>query len=167
MAKCLGRTDLEDFEKNKDVYFTCGLTEIVHNGSLIIDDIEDGSELRRGLPCTYKKYGTDIAVNAGNFMYYAPMLKLRDYVKQPEQALALHQIYVEEMAAIHFGQGWDISWHREKHKLPSQAQYYQMVENKTSCLPRLTLRFLSELTDQSDETKVKLVRFVNLLGSAF
>jgi len=48
MARCLGRDNLEDFEANKDVYFTCGLTEIVHNGSLIVDDIEDSSEMRRG-----------------------------------------------------------------------------------------------------------------------
>ena len=154
MARCLGRSDLEDFEKNKDVYFTCGVTEIIHNGSLMVDDIEDGSELRRGLPCTYKKYGTDIAINAGNLMYFAPMLKLHEYVAKPEHQLALSRVYMEEMAAIHFGQGWDIQWHREKQKLPTQAQYFQMVENKTSCLPRLTLRFLSELTDQDAETKV-------------
>lgn len=48
MARCLGRDNLEDFEANKDVYFSCGLTETIHNGSLIVDDIEDGSESRRG-----------------------------------------------------------------------------------------------------------------------
>ena len=48
MAKCLGRENLTDFEANKDIYFSCGLTEIVHNASLIVDDIEDGSEQRRG-----------------------------------------------------------------------------------------------------------------------
>ena len=39
LAKCLGRENLEDFEANKDIYYACGLTEIVHNGSLMIDDI--------------------------------------------------------------------------------------------------------------------------------
>jgi len=39
LARCLGRDNLEDFEANKDVYFSCGLTEIVHNGSLMVDDI--------------------------------------------------------------------------------------------------------------------------------
>mmetsp|Transcript_6981 Transcript_6981/g.8413 ORF Transcript_6981/g.8413 Transcript_6981/m.8413 type:complete len:168 (-) Transcript_6981:410-913(-) len=167
MAKCLGRENLDDFEANKDIYFSCGLTEIIHNGSLMIDDIEDGSELRRGEPCSYKKYGTDIAINAGNFMYFSPMLKLHEYVEDPHQALALNRIFLEEMSAIHFGQAWDIQWHREKNKLPSQAQYYQMVENKTSCLPRMTLRFLGELTGQDEATKVKLVRFVNMMGAAF
>ncbi len=40
-AECFGRLNLKDLEANKDVYFACGLTEIVHNGSLIVDDIED------------------------------------------------------------------------------------------------------------------------------
>ena len=100
-------------------------------------------------------------------MYYAPMLKLGDYIDSDAKRLALSQIYFEEMTAIHFGQGWDISWHNQENKLPSQAQYFQMVENKTSCLPRLTTRFLAELTDQDEETKVKLISFVNMMGSAF
>ena len=39
MARCLGRDNLEDFEKNKDIYYSCGLAEIIHNGSLMIDDV--------------------------------------------------------------------------------------------------------------------------------
>ncbi|MFO0131652.1 MAG: polyprenyl synthetase family protein [bacterium] len=50
------------------------LGEIIHNGSLIIDDIEDGSDLRREKPCVHKIYGTDVAVNAGNALYFIPML---------------------------------------------------------------------------------------------
>lgn len=71
-AEQFGRK-LDDYEANKDIYFSCGLTEIIHNGSLMVDDLEDGSHMRRGDLCTYKKFGTDIAVNAGNFMYLSPM----------------------------------------------------------------------------------------------
>ena len=41
MAECLGRDNIEDFKANEDIYFSCGMTELIHNGSLIIDDIED------------------------------------------------------------------------------------------------------------------------------
>jgi hypothetical protein len=34
--------------------------------------------MRRGKPCTYKIYGVDIAVNAGNTMYYLPLLPLME-----------------------------------------------------------------------------------------
>ena len=39
MARCLGRDDLADFEKNIDIYYSCGLAEIIHNGSLMLDDV--------------------------------------------------------------------------------------------------------------------------------
>jgi len=42
----------------------------------MVDDVEDGSHMRRGDLCSYKKFGTDVAVNAGIFMYLAPMNKL-------------------------------------------------------------------------------------------
>ena len=84
IAECFGR-DLTDFEANKDIYFSCGMTEIVHNGSLIIDDIEDGSLKRRGDLCTYKKFGTDVAVNAGNLMYFYPITKMPKFVEDPQK----------------------------------------------------------------------------------
>ena len=71
------------------------------------------------------------------------------------------------MARIHFGQAWDIFWHNQNKQIPSEAQYYQMVENKTSCLPRMCLRFVAELTDQNLETKASIIKFMNLLGAAF
>ena len=96
LAECFGR-DLDDLQANKDIFFTCGITELIHNGSLIVDDIEDQSEKRRGDLCTYKKFGTDIAVNAGNFLYFAPMAKLDSFVSDERVQLAMHKIYIEEM----------------------------------------------------------------------
>lgn len=49
------------------------IIELIHNGSLIVDDIEDGSDLRRGKPCVHKIYGEDIAINAGNAIYFLPI----------------------------------------------------------------------------------------------
>ena len=63
-ADCFGRDIKEslakgDFEHNNDVLYACALTEIIHNGSLMADDLEDKSQMRRGKPCTYIKYGED------------------------------------------------------------------------------------------------------------
>ena len=68
MARCLGRGDLDDFKKNTDIYYSCALAEIVYNCSLMVDNLQDGSEKRKGNLCIYKKFGTDVVVNAGNFM---------------------------------------------------------------------------------------------------
>ena len=42
------------------------LCEMAHNGTLMVDDVEDDSKLRRGKPCIHITYGVDIAINAGN-----------------------------------------------------------------------------------------------------
>ena len=118
LAECFGR-DLSQIEENKDIYFTCGITELIHNGSLIVDDIEDSSHMRRGDLCTYKKFGIDIAVNAGNFLYFAPMSKLDRFVKDERLQYKMHKIFVEELTNIHFGQAWDIYWHNSKGKVPT------------------------------------------------
>ena len=71
------------------------------------------------------------------------------------------------MFNIHFGQNWDIYWHNQPNKVPTVSQYFQMVENKTSVLPRICTRFIAEQTGQDEETKKKLVKIINQLGSAF
>lgn len=71
------------------------LCEIVHNGTLLVDDIEDSSTVRRNKPCVHLLFGTDVAINAGNFMYYAPMLFLMRSGKYLPSVLAqLNQIYL-------------------------------------------------------------------------
>jgi geranylgeranyl pyrophosphate synthase len=52
------------------------LSELIHTGSLIIDDIQDQSELRRGRPSLYRTYGIDVAINAGNTLYFLPFVEL-------------------------------------------------------------------------------------------
>jgi len=94
-AEVFGR-DLVDYEANKDVYFSCGLTEIVHNGSLMIDDIEDGSKMRRGDQCSHLKFGVDVAVNAGNFMMVSPINQINNFIPEQHQ-LALYRIFSEEL----------------------------------------------------------------------
>ena len=46
--------------------------EIIHAGSMIVDDIEDDSSERRGAPAVHRLHGLPLALNAGNWMYFAP-----------------------------------------------------------------------------------------------
>ena len=50
--------------------------ELLHAGSLIIDDIEDGSSLRRGEPTLHRQIGIPLALNTGNWMYFQALEKL-------------------------------------------------------------------------------------------
>ena len=52
--------------------------ELVHNFSLIHDDIQDGSPTRRGRPAVWKKYGAPLAINAGDALFSLANLSLMD-----------------------------------------------------------------------------------------
>ena len=47
------------------------VVEFPHNGSLIIDDIEDKADLRRGEPAVHMIYGEDLSINTGNLLYFS------------------------------------------------------------------------------------------------
>jgi len=49
------------------------IPEVIHNGTIIVDDVEDGATHRRGDPALHHAFGTDVALNAGNAMYFLPL----------------------------------------------------------------------------------------------
>lgn len=107
-AECFGRDISEsikkgDFDHNNDILYACALTEIIHNGSLMADDLEDKSLMRRGKPCSYITYGEDYAVNTSTLMYIAPIIQMKTYIKDEDKRQAFQDIYQEEMFNIHFG----------------------------------------------------------------
>ncbi|OQX29735.1 MAG: hypothetical protein B0D92_02150 [Spirochaeta sp. LUC14_002_19_P3] len=120
------------------------LTEIPHNGSLIIDDIEDNALTRRGETAIHIQYGTDLAVNAGNLMYFIPTVVF-DYMNFSENVSAgIIRDWLAVMRRLHLGQGCDIVWHRDNFsgckKRPSRAAYLQMCRYKTGSLCWLAAR---------------------------
>jgi geranylgeranyl diphosphate synthase type 3 len=51
------------------------LVEMLHNASLLIDDIQDNSKLRRGSPVAHSIYGVPLTINAANYVYFLAMQK--------------------------------------------------------------------------------------------
>ena len=147
------------------------IPECVHNGTLMIDDIEDNSDLRRGEPCTHKKFGIDIAVNAGNTLYYLPLLVLiKNKNKLNDKTLRkLYETYVQEMINLSFGQGMDIAWHNglaDADKL-TEKEYMQMCAFKTGTLARMSAKIGAILGGASDEDAKKIGKFAETIGIAF
>ena len=147
------------------------IPEVIHNGTIMIDDIEDNSEFRRGKPCTHKLYGLDVAINAGNAMYYLPLLTLmRNRDKLGAEKLSrIYETYTSEMINISLGQAMDIAWHRglaDADKL-NETQYLQMCAYKTGTLARMAAKIAGVLCDASKDTVERLGRFAEALGIAF
>ena len=147
------------------------IPEVIHNGTLIADDVEDQSDLRRGKPCTYRLFGLDIAINLSNLMFFLPMLALVSKKKKisSDKANKLYETYVQEMVNLSFGQAIDIAWHRGLiHPSEiSEQEYLQMCAYKTGTLARMAAKMACILAGADEKVVEKMGRFAESLGIAF
>jgi len=84
------------------------LVEILHAGSLIIDDIEDDSPVRRGGRTIHRIFGMPTALNAGNWMYFLAVEQIDQLGLAPEATLALHRRVNRTLLDCHRGQALDL-----------------------------------------------------------
>ncbi len=85
------------------------IVEVLHAGSLIVDDIEDDSNYRRGAPALHHAYGLPLALNAGNWLYFWPAELLSRLELPPATELALHRVIGRTLLSCHEGQALDLS----------------------------------------------------------
>lgn len=126
----------------------------LHNASLLIDDIEDNSKLRRGVPVAHSIFGVAPVINTANYVYFLALERCHA-LKNPEAM----QIFVSEMLNLHRGQGYDIQWRDTVH-CPTEEEYCGMVIDKTGGLFRLTVGLL-----QAFATTRKDVNFAPLVDN--
>ena len=162
----------EALGKNAEDYLDFAIIpEVIHNGTLIADDIEDSSELRRGKPCTYKIYGVDVALNAGNAMYYLPLLPLMEKkaTLSAEILRDIYEVYVQEMINLSMGQAMDIAWHRGLANADEldEGDYLQMCAYKTGTLARMAAKMAAVLAGADKELVEKLGCLAESIGVAF
>ena len=143
------------------------LVELPHNGSLIIDDIEDSSDFRRGKPAVHLLYGTDLAINTGNFLYFLPHICIDTCSFPDEIKLAAYSYYNESVTKLHVGQGLDILWHRDKDYIPSVDEYMTMCSFKTGCLAQLSGRLGVRAGGGSEETALAMGKACKQMGVGF
>lgn len=116
--------------------------ELIHNATLIHDDIEDDSDTRRGKATLHKIYGVDIAVNVGDALYFLPLKILDKYSDKlsKEQISQIQKTYIDEMVKLSIGQATDIAWHKglvDGFSI-TEEEYLQMCAFKTGGLARMT-----------------------------
>lgn len=143
------------------------IVEIVHNGTLIIDDIEDNSEQRRGMPSIHKIYGTDLSINTGNFMYFLPTHIIFSSNLTDKKKNLVYKYFLDNMRRLHIGQGLDILWHNDHSYIPGEEEYFFMCRSKTGCLSRMASEIGAEIGGRSDQHTRILGKISENLGVAF
>ncbi|KAF9483315.1 terpenoid synthase [Pholiota conissans] len=143
------------------------VVNMLHAASLMVDDIEDDSQLRRGQPVTHKIYGIPQTINTANYVYflaYQELFALRDIEQSGSPRLALDALVTEELLSLHRGQGLEILW-RDSLQCPSEEEYITMVNNKTGGLLRIGIKLM--MACSTTNCHVDYVPLVNLIGVYF
>jgi len=144
------------------------ISELIHNGTLIVDDVEDNSELRRGKPVLHNLFGVDIAINAGNTLYLLPFTVIRDSGLPDNVKATAYGIISTQLLKCHFGQAVDIYWHSGKAKeLPDEDKYFQMCANKTGSVAAMAAMLGALLGGGTEKQVEALGNFAETAGAVF
>ena len=108
--------------------------EILHNYSLVHDDIEDGDELRHGRTTMWKRFGTAQGINAGDALCAISYLTLlhEEAVVPTNRVVEMLHVLHEANLRMCEGQGLDIGF--ETSTIVSMPQYLEMIAGKTGAL---------------------------------
>jgi geranylgeranyl diphosphate synthase type I len=141
--------------------------ELVHNFSLIHDDIEDNSPLRRGRPTLWKKWGVAQAVNAGDAMFtlaHLEILRLEEHVSTETTLLAARRL-LETCLHLTQGQYLDLSY--ETRPDLSLEDYWPMIGGKTGALIAACTELGALAAGRDKQVQDQYRQFGRLLGLAF
>ncbi|HOC22453.1 MAG TPA: polyprenyl synthetase family protein [Anaerolineae bacterium] len=122
--------------------------ELLHNFSLIHDDIEDRDATRRGRPTLWAVWGEAQAINAGDALFalaYRALLNLQETMIPPETVLAAATRFHRAALQLTEGQCLDMAF--EKEGAVEEATYLRMVGGKTAALLGLACELGALLAD--------------------
>ncbi|KAG2012394.1 hypothetical protein GB937_007224 [Aspergillus fischeri] len=113
---------------------------MLFNSTLLLDDIEDGSTLRRGKPAAHLKFGLGQTVNTATFLHAEAVGYTLEHLG-PDCL----KIVLDEIKTLARGQALDLNWTFNKTR-PTLNEYFIMVDHKTGGFFRLLLRGLCSLS---------------------
>ncbi|CAH0605594.1 unnamed protein product [Chrysodeixis includens] len=117
-----------------------------------IDDIQDNSILRRGIPVAHSIYGVASTINAANYAMIVALEKTQE-LGHPMAT----KVYTEQLLELHRGQGIEIYW-RDNFQCPSEEEYKEMTIKKTGGLFMLAIRLMQLFSDyKSDFSKLSAI----------
>jgi geranylgeranyl diphosphate synthase type I len=142
--------------------------EILHNFSLVHDDIQDDSPTRRGQPTVWSLWGRPQAINTGDAMFalaHLAMARLADLGVPPGIVIRALRRFDETCVALTLGQYTDMSF--ESRDRVSADEYVGMITDKTAALLALSTELGALIAGADDEQIENFQKFGLNLGLAF
>ncbi|KAH6840594.1 isoprenoid synthase domain-containing protein [Chaetomium sp. MPI-CAGE-AT-0009] len=136
--------------------------DLLHGASLMLDDIEDSSQMRRGKPAAHTVFGTMQTINSAGYRFLEALAEVRKLDSQ-----RCMDVFCQELQNLYVGQSHDLAWTCNL-SCPTQKEYLAMVDGKTAGLFRMLALMLDAKSDSPTKPDVAvLTRFMTLLGRLF
>lgn len=144
-----------------------GANELLHNASLIHDDIQDGDHWRRGRPTTWVEHGTDVAISLGDYLLMKPFLLIQQIPTTDSVRLQLSQMMASTVEKMALAQVEERALLNNLHPLHIRTRYNAVVDGKTTALFELPVTGLTILAGISKEEQMSWLASFRALGQAF
>jgi geranylgeranyl diphosphate synthase type I len=141
--------------------------EIVHNFSLVHDDIQDNSPTRRGRPALWTTVGMGMAINAGDALFTIANMAVVDLKKRFEANVVLRGAAILQEACLDLTRGQYLDLAFQKRPGLSVEDYWVMIEGKTAALLGASCQIGALLGGASEPLEKQYREFGRLVGQAF
>ncbi|CAO1597261.1 hypothetical protein XANCAGTX0491_001079 [Xanthoria calcicola] len=135
------------------------VVDLLHNASVMLDDCEDGSELRRGSPATHMIFGQAQTINTATFLFVRAMQEVARLPNRRSTA-----VLTEQLETTFVGQSWDLYW-RQRLLCPTEDEYLEMADRKTGGLFALLASLM--VSESRSTADYDLDTLVTMLGRYF
>ena len=152
--------------KTKEAMTAAGAVEMVHNFTLVHDDIMDNDEMRHGVPTTHKRFGIPIAILAGDVLFSKAFQVVSKANLPSKSTSELVSRLSKACVDVCEGQLLDIKMAASK-KIPTQNEYIKMISKKTAALFDVSCSMGAICAKSKSKDISNLSSFGKNLGIAF
>lgn len=141
--------------------------ELVHNFSLVHDDVQDNSDKRRGRPTVWKKWGVPMAINAGDALFVIANQAMMDLTKAHPAPTVLQAASILHNTCLDLTRGQFLDMSYEERTDLTIEDYFPMIGGKTSALLSACTHIGALLGEASEVEQEAYRQFGYHLGLAF
>lgn len=150
----------------RDAMPAAAAIEMVHNFTLVHDDIMDNDEMRHGVPTVHTRFGMPLAILAGDVLFSKAFEMVSvDKIKNPQISSGLVSRLAKACVDVCEGQVLDIKMAEGK-KIPTKSEYITMIEKKTSALFEVSCA-MGAICARKPQDVANLASFGKNLGVSF
>ncbi len=141
--------------------------ELIHNFSLIHDDIEDNGLIRRSKETVWKKWGLPKGLNAGDAMFTSAFIVISKLKNTVPSEIVIEAVELLSSACFKLTVGQQLDIDLENRENVAIHEYYEMISGKTAALLACCTQMGALIAGLDKEDQLQYSKFGNELGMAF